>query len=142
MTARCSKLSVYAPSCQNLAGNWTSGVKVIGCFQIMVYGGKLMSDSFSDLRHRYQKALQELAKEIRLPESAVTQIIGDLGSGERILNLRGVFAGKRVDHVLDEIIAIAREYDALCGKSPPVEKQSSSHARLLLRLGREWQTEG
>lgn len=47
-----------------------------------------MIDRLSDLRQRYQKALQVLAKEMRLPESVVTQIIGDLGSTEKISNLR------------------------------------------------------
>lgn len=93
-----------------------------------------MSDGLSNLRKRYQEALKRLANEMRLPESTIARIVGDLGrASDGVLNLRGVFAGKRINQALDEIIAIAREHDALCGKCPPVEKQRSSHTKLLLR---------
>jgi len=71
-----------------VVGNYRISVETdeSGC-QIYT-GGDLMIDRLSDLRQRYQKALQVLAKEMRLPESVVTQIIGDLGSTEKISNLR------------------------------------------------------
>ena len=63
-----------------------------------------MSDGLSDLRQRYQEALQRLANEMQLPEAAVTKIIGDLGhASDGVLNLREVFVGKRINQVLDEM---------------------------------------
>ena len=92
-----------------------------------------MSDALSNLRQRYQAALQRLADELGLPESSVTRIIGDLDHASNgILNLRGVFGCERINQAVDESTATAREYDALCGKSSPTGRQRTFHTRLLL----------
>jgi len=93
-----------------------------------------MSDGLSDLRRRYQEALKRLANEMQLPEAAVTKIIDDLGhASDGVLNLRGVFAGGRINHALNEIAVIASEYDALCGRTVPAQREARSHTKLLLR---------
>lgn len=92
-----------------------------------------MSDTLSGLRQRYQAALQRFADELGLPQSSVTKILGDLDhASNRIVNLRGVFACKRINEAFDEITAISREYDALCGMSSPAGRQSVFHTRLLV----------
>lgn len=63
-----------------------------------------MIDKLSALRQRYQAALHRLAGEAQLPEPAVAKMLGNLDRASRhVLNLRGVFAGRRINQVLDEI---------------------------------------
>lgn len=94
----------------------------------------MISDGLWDLRRRYQEALKRLANEMQLPEAAVTKIIDDLGhASDGVPNLRGVFAGGRINHALNEIAVIASEYDALCGRTVTVQREARSHTKLLLR---------
>jgi hypothetical protein len=52
---------------------------------------------------------------MQLLEPAVAKIIGDLDRASRhVVNLRGVFADRRINQALDEIARIAREYHVLC----------------------------
>jgi len=94
-----------------------------------------MIDKLSALKQRYREVLRRLAGEMQLPEPAVAKIIGDLDRASRgVLNLRGVFADRRINQALDEIADIAQEYHVLFRRTlSKTAGNRLSHTKLLLR---------
>lgn len=78
---------------------------------------------------------------MQLLEPAVAKIIGDLDRASRhVVNLRGVFADRRINQALDEIARIAREYPCLVLPDPFQDGwEWFISSQISTEIGNKWQ---